>query len=126
MFIADILDICDPVLTFDRIMEEIEIGKYLKERPRTGRPGYNRVNMLKTVLFGFMDKGYASLRELEDRCRVDIRYMYLMDYRRPGYNTFRYFRIVINDNDRKNGTPENAVFSGDWRPRRDSNARRPA
>ena len=91
MFIADILDICDPVLTFDRIMEEIEIGKYLKERPRTGRPGYNRVNMLKTVLFGFMDKGYASLRELEDRCRVDIRYMYLMDYQRPSYNTFQYF-----------------------------------
>ena len=91
MFIADILDICDPVLTFDRIMEEIDVRKYLKERPRTGRPGYNRVNMLKTVLFGFMDKGYASLRELEDRCRVDIRYMYLMDYQRPSYNTFQYF-----------------------------------
>ena len=44
-----------------------------------GRPGYNRVNMLKTILFGFMDTGYASLRELEDRCRVNLRYMYLMD-----------------------------------------------
>ena len=93
MFIADILDICDPVLTFDRIMEAIDAGKYLRERPygRGGRPGYNRVNMLKTVLFGFMDMGYASLRELEDRCKVDIRYMYLMDYQRPSYNTFRYF-----------------------------------
>ena len=93
MFIADILDICDPVLTFDRIMEEIDVRKYLRERPygKGGRPGYNRVNMLKTVLFGFMDMGYASLRELEDRCKVDIRYMYLMDYETPSYGAFQYF-----------------------------------
>jgi len=30
LFITDVLDICDPVLAFDRIMEEIEIAKYLK------------------------------------------------------------------------------------------------
>lgn len=51
LFITDILDICDPVLTFDRIMEEIEIEKYLKPEHsnKLGRPGYNRVNMLKSV-----------------------------------------------------------------------------
>ena len=93
VFISDILDICDPVLAFDRIMEEIEIAKYLKPEPfnRLGRPGYNRVNMLKTVLFGFMDTGYASLRELEDRCKTNIRYMYLMDYETPSYRSFSYF-----------------------------------
>ena len=65
VFISDILYICDPVLAFDRIMEEIETAKYLKPEPfsRLGRPGYNRVSMLKTVLFGFMDTGYASLRK---------------------------------------------------------------
>lgn len=54
LFITDFLDICDPVLAFDKIMEEIEIEKYLKPQPifKLGRPGYNRVNMLKTVLFG--------------------------------------------------------------------------
>ncbi|WP_368236630.1 transposase [Anaerotruncus rubiinfantis] len=93
LFITDFLDICDPVLTFDRIMEEIEIEKYLRPEPfcKFGRPGYNRVNMLKTVLFGFMDTGYASLRELEDRCRTNIRYMYLMDYETPSYRSFSYF-----------------------------------
>ena len=93
LFITDILDICDPVLAFDRIMEEIEIAKYLKPEPskKMGRPGYNRVNMLKTVLFGFMDTGYASLRELEDRCRTNIRYMYLMEYETPTYRAFSYF-----------------------------------
>ena len=87
LFLADSLDICDPVLAFDQIMEEIGIEQYLKPEPlyRYGRPGYNRVNMLKTILFGFMDTGYASLRELEDRCRVNIRYMYLMDYETPSY-----------------------------------------
>ena len=93
LFLADFLDICDPVLTFDKIMEEIGIEKYLKPEPfcKFGRPGYNRVNMLKTVLFGFMDTGYASLRELEDRCRTNIRYMYLMDYDTPSYRSFSYF-----------------------------------
>ena len=38
-----------------------------------------------------MDTGYASLRELEDRCRTNIRYMYLMDYETPGYRSFGYF-----------------------------------
>ena len=62
LFISDRLDICDPVLAFDKIMEEIGIEKYLKPEPlhKMGRPGYNRVNMLKTILFGFMDTGYAS------------------------------------------------------------------
>ena len=74
-------------------MEEIGIEKYLKPEPlhKMGRPGYNRVNMLKTILFGFMDTGYASLRELEDRCRVNLRYMYLMDQETPSYRAFSYF-----------------------------------
>uniref|UniRef100_UPI002FE6DD1C transposase n=1 Tax=Enterocloster clostridioformis TaxID=1531 RepID=UPI002FE6DD1C len=35
--------------------------------------------------------GYASLRELEDRCKVNIRYMYLMDHETPSYRAFSYF-----------------------------------
>ena len=68
MFISESLSISDPVLVFDRIMEEIEIKRYLKPscKSYTGRPRYNPVNMLKTILFGFMDTGYVSLRELED------------------------------------------------------------
>ncbi|ANU48294.1 hypothetical protein A4V08_23275 [Lachnoclostridium sp. YL32] len=46
VFLADSLDICDPVLVFDQIMEEIGIEQYLRPEPlyRYGRPGYNRVN----------------------------------------------------------------------------------
>jgi len=31
MFISDFLDICDPVLTFDKFMEGIGLDKYLKK-----------------------------------------------------------------------------------------------
>ena len=53
MLIQDYLDICDPVLTFDRFMGEIELEKYLKNIPQhyTGRLRYDPVSMLKTVLF---------------------------------------------------------------------------
>lgn len=34
MLIQDYLDICDPVLTFDRFMGEIELEKYLKNIPQ--------------------------------------------------------------------------------------------
>lgn len=93
LFISDCLDLLDPVLTFDRFMEGIDLQKYLRNIPehKTGRLRYNPVNMLKTVLFGFMTSGYCSLRELEDNCRVNIRFMHLMDRETPSYRTFGYF-----------------------------------
>ena len=93
VFLSDCLDLLDPVFTFDRFMEGIDIQKYLKKIPKhkTGRLRYNPVNMLKTVLFGFMSSGYCSLRELEDNCKVNLRFMYLMDRETPSYRTFGYF-----------------------------------
>ncbi|MCQ2511600.1 MAG: IS1182 family transposase [Lachnospiraceae bacterium] len=93
VFLADFLPITDPVIAFDQFMEGIEISKYLKNIPAhvTGRIRYNPVDMLKTVLFAFADKGYCSLRELEDNCKVNVRYMYLMNWKTPSYRTFGYF-----------------------------------
>ena len=93
LFLSDCLDLLDPVLTFDRLMGGIDLNKYLTDIPEytTGRLRYNPVNMSKTVLFGFMTSGYCSLRELEDNCKVNIRFMYLMDHQTPSYRTFGYF-----------------------------------
>ena len=93
MFIAESLEICDPVMAFDKIMEEIGIERYLKPKRHNplGRPGYSRVNMLKTILFSFMDTGYAGLRGIDDRCKVNLRYMYLMEYETPSYHCFGDF-----------------------------------
>jgi len=107
-FFKDFLDISDPVLMFDELMEEVNIEQYLKKLPvyKVGRIRYNPVNMLKTVLFGFMQEGYISLRGLEDNCRVNIRFMYLMDHEKPTYRTFGYFineiladsiEVIFND-----------------------------
>lgn len=96
VYFSEMLNICDPVLAFDRIMEEIKIWEYLKDSEKTtGRNGYNAVKMLKVILFAFMETGYASLREIEDRCKVNIRYKYLMDGETPTYKTFCNF---INNN----------------------------
>ena len=85
LFLSDCLDLLDPVLTFDRLMGVIDLNKYLTDIPEytTGRLRYNPFNMLKTVLFGFMTSGYCSLREPEDNCKVNIRFMYLMDHHTP-------------------------------------------
>ena len=92
LFLEDCIDLCDRVVVFDNIMEEMHIEQYLKvDTAKTGRPRYNPVDMLKTILFGFMDGGYASLRELEDRCKSNLRYKYLMKYEVPSYRTFGYF-----------------------------------
>ena len=87
------MDISDSVMIFDRLMEEINIEQYLKApaENKAGRRGYNSVKMLKTVLFGFMDEGYISLRKLEENCRVNLRYMYLMEDEKPSYHTFGDF-----------------------------------
>lgn len=93
MFISEYLDVCDPVFTFDQLLEGIDLRKYLKNIPvyTTGRSRYNPVRMLKTVLFGFMCNGNISLRELEDNCKVNLRYRYLMDRIQPSYRTFGHF-----------------------------------
>ncbi|MBR3241800.1 MAG: IS1182 family transposase [Parasporobacterium sp.] len=93
VFFEDCLDLRDPVKQFDRLMEEAEIEQYVRAEMgrRPGRPGYNPVNMLKTILFGYMDEGSVSLRKLEDNCRVNLRYQYLMDGEKPSYRSFGYF-----------------------------------
>lgn len=71
---SEYLDILDPVITFDKLMEGIDISSYIdcSRKNYVGRIGYNPINMFKTVLFEFMDKGYISTRELEDECKVNI------------------------------------------------------
>ena len=96
LFVSDFLNISDPVLVFERFMEGIDIEKYLRDIPEhiMGRVRYDPASMLKTVLFGFMEDGSISLRRLEEKCIVNIRYMYLMNHATPSYRTFGYF---IND-----------------------------
>ena len=86
MLIQDYLDICDPVLTFDRFMGEIELEKYLKNIPQhyTGRLRYDPVSMLKTVLFSlkYERKIIPSYNETLRACFtvVKSKFFYIFSY----------------------------------------------
>ena len=48
--------------------------------------------MLKIILFAFMEGGYESLRELEKRCKTDIRYIWMLDgMKAPSFSSFGNF-----------------------------------
>ena len=73
--IEKIIEISDPVYSFCEIVDCIDLNSYfVKEGCKTGRPRYNRTNLLKVILFSFMENGYLSLRGIEKSCKTDIRY----------------------------------------------------
>ena len=52
---ARIIKISDPVYSFNEVMDHIDLNKYFAEEDcKTGRPRYDRVKLLKIILFAFM------------------------------------------------------------------------
>ena len=62
ILISDYLDICDPVLTFDRFMEEMDLEKYLNSEEARKIPA-DTVNHLEKS-FEEMKKTSSALKEL--------------------------------------------------------------
>ena len=57
--------------------------------------GYNSEEMLECVLLAYTLFGYASVRELEDYCKHDIRFIYIMQGQQPSFMSFE--RFIKND-----------------------------
>lgn len=75
-----IIEISDPIYTFNDLMNKIDLRKYFVGKGnRMGRPRFDSIKMLKIILFAFMDNGYASLRNIEKLCKTDIRFIWLLD-----------------------------------------------
>ena len=53
--------------------------------------GYDGVKMLECVLLAFALNGYASTRELEDLCKYDIRFQFIMEGQKPSHMPFHRF-----------------------------------
>lgn len=86
-----IIEINDPVYTFNEVVAHIDLNKYFvgKDYKETGRPRYDREKLLKVVLFAFMEQGYPSLRGIEKLCKTDIRFIWLLDEMKvPTYAKF--------------------------------------
>ena len=88
--IDSILPIDDPVTSFVEIMRGIDTRKYFSENCQRGNKGYDPDMMLQVLLFAFMN-GNPSLRDLEDLCKFDIRYMWLSNEERPSHMAFQRF-----------------------------------
>ena len=75
-----IIEISDPIYTFNELMNKIDLRKYFVGKGnRMGRPRFDSIKMLKIILFAFMDNGYASLRNIEKLCKTDVRFIWLLD-----------------------------------------------
>jgi transposase len=61
-----------------------------------GRPGYNYYRLFATILYGFAF-GRFTLRNLEDACKYDLRYIFLMEQTTPSYTTFCHFinKVIV-------------------------------
>ena len=92
-----IIELSDPIYTFNEIMEQIDLYKYFAEKgSKTGRPGFDSVKLLKIILFAFMENGYASVRNIERLCKTDIRFIWLPDgLKAPSYSTVSNFMNEI-------------------------------
>ena len=91
--IERIIDISDPVYSFNEIMDRIDLKEHLAVKEcGIGRPRCDSIKILKIILFSFMENGYLSLRNIEKACKTDIRYMWLLDgMKAPSHVTFGNF-----------------------------------
>ena len=73
------------------------ISRYIKNNSsRGGRPGYNYYHLFAAIMYGFAFKKY-TLRELEEACKYDFRFIYIMEQERPIYTKFCDFinRVIV-------------------------------
>ena len=60
------------------------------EKEKGGRPHYRYCDIFATILYGFAFSS-GTLRDLEDCCKYDLRYIYLMNQERPKHSVFGDF-----------------------------------
>lgn len=68
----------------------MDLSPMLRSYEHRGGTPYHPLNLLAVVLFG-MSIGIRSSRALEEACRYDVRFIYLMDGQEPDDRTFGRF-----------------------------------
>lgn len=71
ILISDYLNICDPVLTFDRLMEEIELEKYLKSIPKHLPEGSDIVVIADAKIVSQLHGGGFAGQSEQVRYKID-------------------------------------------------------
>lgn len=75
--------ISDEVITFNNLVKNIDFNKFFLKKDTfstetRGRKKKSRFNILKAILFAF-SIGIRSTREIEELCKHDTRFMFLLD-----------------------------------------------
>lgn len=79
---------------------DVVVSKYVKNNTeKGGRPNSNYYNLFATILYGFAFKK-STLRDIEDACKYDLRYIYLMEQTQLDYSTIcKFINKVISPNE---------------------------
>lgn len=86
----DSIAIDDISRTVKEVVEGVNIFKFIDFSHRNSY-GYDGMKMLECVLLAFALNGYASVRELEDLCKYDIRFRFIMEGQTPSHMAFHRF-----------------------------------
>lgn len=82
------------VNTVCSVCEEAGLFRFINIKNRN-HYGYSAQKMLECVLLAHTLNGSVSVRELEDLCRHDIRFIYIMQGQQPSFMAFE--RFLKND-----------------------------
>ena len=87
------IEISDGVYSYQEVTEHIDLERYFARKgSEKGRPRYARINLLKIILFAYMECGNPSTRNIAKLCRTDIRFMWLLgDMPAPSHMTLENF-----------------------------------
>ena len=83
-----VIDKLDPMWSFLEIVNSINLRRFI--RSHKGNQGYDPIMMMRVILFAYMNHVY-SLRSIEEKCKTDIRFMYLCQDERPSFMAFQRF-----------------------------------
>lgn len=86
----DAVDEDDISRTVKEVVEGVNIFKYVDFSSRDAH-GYDGIKMLECVLLAFALSGYVSTRNLEQLCKYDIRFQFIMDGQTPSHMSFQRF-----------------------------------
>ena len=77
------------------------ISNYVKNNTsKGGRPGYNYYRLFATIIYGFAFTK-CTLRELAEACKIDLRFIFLMEQERPLHTKFCDFinKVIVPNED---------------------------
>ena len=85
----------DPVRLLNAVMERMDYRRVWAAYSREGRMGYSPKILTKLLVYGYMRRIISS-RRIEEACKDNIRFMYLLEGQRaPDHNTIARFRSGI-------------------------------